>query len=319
MPKKIKRHAKREVRRAKKKGFKLFFFRGDAAISFLIIAVVIIGSLMLVGGTLTPKLNKQDPNNVGVPDISSFPTGVDSNLQLKTFKFKQCADTAAIYFLLDTSGSMAYNNGIKIGNLRDSVTYFANSMSNTSVSALREFSTSTSLRVPVGIGNKNKIISAVSSLVPGGATHTRNAFDAAKGDLAAAVANSKFAKYNFNVIFFTDGIPETQENANALCSQNPPPADLCDTSGISGLKCRCFAQDQDPTSTANAIKAMKSGTGKSIRIFSIFLFDPARDGFFASRAKPLVQGVASPDSYFETTDSTQLKSIFSQISGKVCN
>ncbi len=305
-------------RPAKRKSFKLFFFRGDAAISFLVLAVVIIGSLMLVGG-LTPKLNKQDPNNVGIPDTPSPATGADNNLQLKTFKFKQCSDTSAVYFILDTSGSMGYNNGIKIGNLQDSVKYFANSMSDTSVAALREFSTPTYLRVPADIGNKNRIISAASSLFPGGATYTKNAFDAAKGDLTTAIANPKFAKYNFNVIFFTDGIPETQEAQQTLCYQNPIPKDICDTSGVTGTRCRCFAQEQDPTSTATEIKNMKSKAGKNVRIFSILLFDPVRDGFFAARAKPLVQGVASPNSYFETTDPTQLKNIFSQISQKVCD
>lgn len=317
MPTKTKK--RKVVRRikTKKKGFNLFFFRGDAAISFLVLAVVIVGSLMLVGG-LTPKLNKQDLNTVGVPDTPSPPSGADNNLQLKTFKFKTCTDSAAVHFLLDTSGSMNFNNGQKIQNLRDAVRFFANGVTDTAVLGLRTFNVTTNLIVPINIGTKSKVAQAAQSLIATNGTHTKTAFIATKADLAAAVANAKFKNYDFNLIFFSDGIPETLAK-NTSCPGYPPPNEYCTdpTPGNSG--CRCFDTDQDPTSVATEIKSLKNASGKSVRIFSVLLYDPVRDGYFESKFKPLMKNIASPDSYFETTDEKQLKNIFTQIGQKVCN
>lgn len=317
MPTKTKkRKAVRRVK-TKKKGFNLFFFRGDAAISFLVLAVVIIGSLMLVGG-LTPKLNKQDLNTVGVPETPSPPNGADNNLQLKTFKFKTCTDSAAVHFLLDVSGSMNFNNGQKIQNLRDALKFFANGVTDTAVLGLRTFSESTTLLVPINIGTKSKVAQAAQGLTANGGTYTRDAFIATKADLAAAVGNSKFKNYDFNLIFFSDGIPETRAK-NTLCPGYPPRNEYCTDPQPGNSGCRCFDTDQDPLSVATEIKSLKNASGKNVRVFSVLLYDPVRDGHFEPKFKPLMKSIASPDSYFETTDEQQLKNIFTQIGQKVCN
>lgn len=317
MPNKAKRKNKSTNSAIKKRKFNLFFFRGDAAISFLVLVVVAIGSFMLVGG-ITPKLNKQDFNNVVVLDTPPPATDADNTLQLKTFKFKKCADTTAIHFLLDTSGSMGFNNGKKIQNLQNAVRFFASNLSDSSVAGLRRFSADTTLPVEINIKTRSKIISAVARLEASGGTYTKDAFTAAKIDIKKALDNQKFKKYNFNLIFFSDGIPETT-NKNNSCPGFPPPNEFCTNPASGSIGCRCFDSDQNPITTTNEIKSLKDATGKNIRIFSILLFDPARDAYFATKFKPLMKNIASPNSYFETTDETQLKEIFSQINQIVCN
>lgn len=294
---------------------RLKILKGDAAI-FVILAIIVIGGVFLAGG-IFPRVANDTTNTLegeSQIDPDSLPRGGSKeSLQLKTLKFKKCTEVAAVEFLLDNSGSMGGPgfDPAKMTNLKDAVSEFSDQLSDTSVVALRTFSDTTSLRVPFGYfkDNKTSFDSAVSSMTPYGSTHQRSAFSAAKTDLESNVG--KYPKYDFNLIFFSDGIPETSAT-NQACTES-----VCDTS--SPLGCRCFAPTQDPTTVAEEIKAIKNASGTNVRIFSILLFDPVRDSFAESKFKTLMKSVATdPSTYFETTDPDDLKELFDHVIQKVC-
>lgn len=322
MLKKKTTHKKIRKTQGKRRNF-LFFLKGDVTIP-LLIGVLLLGAVMLAGG-IFPKL---DPKKLGEEAGELIPPAQEANrdnLQLSTFKFKKCSDIAAIDFLIDTSGSMQY--GTKLVDLRSALRNFSNKFTDKSITGIRRFSGEgvsepTSRLVPINFysSNKNSFTSAVTNLYAIGGTMTATAFQAELQDLQSAVGNSQFKNYNFNLIFFTDGIPETSGNNKACPGGIGGP--LC-TNHPNGIGCRCFDANQDPTvngDLATKIKALKSGTGKNVRIFSIVILDEAKDGFVKDKIINMMKSIASsPSDYFFTTNSKDFDNIFKSISQKVCN
>lgn len=313
----------------KKKSFFRFFKRGDIAIT-LVLGIVVLGAIILAGG-IFPKLDdsKVNMDDVGEVDTSSVPTNQnDKSLQLKTFKFKKCAEKAAIDFLIDTSGSMNFGGGEKLTNLKQAMQSFAANFNDKTVVGIRRFSginnlglPPTSRLVPIDFYSKNRSAynQAVNSLPIDGNTMTRTAFSAELDDLKSAVANTKFSTYNFNLIFFTDGIPETRD-ANIICDGGigGPSCTAHPTVGT----CRCFNPAQNPTSNpdvAAEIKALISGGGENIRIFSIVILSAA-DEHFRSKIENMMKTIATDPTtdYFLANDATDFKAIFKSISQKIC-
>jgi len=324
MPKKTSSRVKKNTAQPKKakKSSSLWFFpsrlknlKGDAAI-YIVLGIIVIGGLFFAGG-LFPRVKTDTMDIEGGEaqiDPNSLPKGGSKeSLQLQTLKFKRCTEVAAVEFLLDNSGSMGGPgfDPAKMDNLKTAVSAFSEKFSDTSLVALRTFSVSSNLKVPFGYykDNKSSFGSAISAMSPQTGTYQKNAFEATKSDLESAV--TKYPKYDFNLIFFSDGIPETLD-ANRACTEA-----VCDPKSSGG--CRCFDPNQDPTSTASQIKAIKNGSGSNIRIFSILLFDPSRDSFAESNLKTLMKSVATDSSmYFETTDPKDLEALFDLIIRKVC-
>ncbi len=306
----------------KKPASSLWFFpnslkvlKGDASI-FILFGIILIGGLFMAGGFFprvsTDTLNTDAGESQIDPD--SLPKGDSKEaLQLKTLKFKSCTQVSAVEFLLDNSGSMGGSgfDPAKMTNLKAGVTTFSEKLSDTSVIGLRTFSDYTTLDVPFGYykDNKSSFATAIAGMTPDGSTHQKSAFEAAKTDLEGAV--TKYPKYDFNLIFFSDGIPETAAG-NRTCTGT-----VCDPSNPAG--CRCMAPSQDPRAVAEEIKAIKNSSGSNIRIFSILLYDPVRDSFAETEFKALMKSVATDSStYFETTDPDDLKSLFDSVIKKVC-
>lgn len=294
---------------------KLKIFKGDASI-YVLFGIILIGGLFMAGG-LFPRVSTDTLNtDAGESQIdpNSLPKGDSKEaLQLKTLKFKSCTQVSAVEFLLDNSGSMGGSgfDPAKMTNLKAGVTAFSEKMSDTSVIGLRTFSDYTTLNVPFGYykDNKSSFATAIAGMRPDGSTHQKSAFEAAKVDLEGAV--TKYPKYDFNLIFFSDGIPETAAG-NRTCTGT-----VCDPSSPGG--CRCMAPSQDPRTVAEEIKAIKNTSGSNIRIFSILLYDPVRDSFAETEFKALMKAVATDSStYFETTDPDDLKSLFDSVIKKVC-
>ncbi|OIP57654.1 MAG: hypothetical protein COX79_01530 [Candidatus Levybacteria bacterium CG_4_10_14_0_2_um_filter_36_16] len=320
---------KKRVVRQRKKSFFSFLRRGDIAIT-LILGVVVLGAIILAGG-IFPELDdsKVNMDDVGEVDLTSVPTNQNGkSLKIETFKFKKCSDQAAIDFLIDTSGSMAFDGGVKLANLKQAMQNFAANFNDKTAVGIRRFSSTndsglppTSRLVPIDFYSKNRSAynQTVNSLSANFGTMTRTAFSAELDDLRAAVANTKFNTYNFNLIFFTDGIPETGEN-NKICpgSIGGPSCTASPTTG----KCRCFDPNEDPTAGSNIsaeIKSLVSGGGKNVRIFSIVIISAA-DEHFRSKIENMMKTITTDPAtdYFLANDATDFKAIFKSISQKIC-
>jgi len=327
---------KKRTVRQRKKSFFSFLRRGDIAIT-LILGVVVLGAIILAGG-IFPELDDSKVNKdiVGEIDTSSVPTNQnDKSLQIQKLKIKTCNDQAAIDFLIDTSGSMNFGGGVKLTNLKQAMQSFAANFNDKTVVGIRRFSGEnkaglpvTSRLVPINfyLNNKSNYNTAVNSLSIYGGTMTRNAFSNELTELSAAVANSNFNTYNFNLIFFTDGIPETSDN-NMACPGGGTGNPFCIPDTRPGGVCRCFDSAQDPTTTTNGnidiaakIKALRSGGGKNVRIFSIVILDDAADGHFKDKVENMMKKIASDPAtdYFFTTSATDFKNIFRDINQKIC-
>jgi hypothetical protein len=296
----------------------LGYLRGSTTIS-LVLAVIILGSLLFVGSIAPREGEVTNPPKQGILD-PTLDTTEKRSLQLETLKFKECAETVAIDFLVDNSGSMEY--GDKLVELKKGLVTFSSNFPDTGIIGLQAYSSPAS-RPPVGYHElvpidlfknvKSNFVSAVSSMRPAGATYSKDAMTFAKQKLDAARA--RFPDYQFNLVFISDGIPETEATEAALCPGGIPNSDLCSvsTNPLTGqADCRCFAQVQDPTSVASQIK------NSGVRIFTISYLD-ALDEKFNDRLQDLMKGVASSISdYYQAPVENQITTILSQIAQKSC-
>lgn len=290
------------------------------SITFVVLLVVIfIGSILLVGGPY-PKLNYDALNlenqRTFEQDDGPTPTGRQKKLQLQISELKDCSETLAIEFLLDNSATMGDEG--KIQSLKNSLTFFADKLKDKSLISIRTFNSSTSLLVGFDQykNNKSQVYSVIQNLTPGGGTYMRDAFTAAKQDLETALQNKQQNGYIFNLIFFSDGIPETKKaNKNGV--------GLCSDTQQWGT--RCFDQEQDPTNTnlqggnlTEYIKNLKNKDKKKVRVFSIFLFNPVDDKPFKKEAETLMKNIASTGDFYTTPRQEDLQDIFQEIAIKVC-
>lgn len=287
-----------------------------------IFLLLIFGFSILLSRGIFPSSTLTDPGETGdleVIDEVIDPDG-NNNLQLRTIKFRECAQTAAIGMLADNSGSMGAPpfSSAKIQNLKSSLSYLVNQLGDSSVASLRTFSDRQNLIADYGFirDNKQQLLGGINSMTPLGGTSTRTAFSNSQQDLQKAISDPKYKDYTFNFIFFSDGIPETQEGnvcGGAVCTPRE------------GGGCRCFADSEDPTNAslsggnlAQSIKDLKSANGKNVNVYSVLLYDEARDGFAASKFKPMMQAIASEGNFYETPSEAELQNIFKQIAQKIC-
>lgn len=303
---------------------------------YVLLAVIILGAFFMVGGAQKIFISPPtDLGNVEVDPASTTNNTSKDSLQLQTLKFKSCNGTAAVDLLIDTSGSMATAG--KLQNLQGALGSFASNFNSSTVVGLRRFSSdenprnppcplhnATSRLVPIDFYSSNKapFISAVQNTCANGGTNTATAFAAELDDLKSKVTDPKFKDYTFNLIFLSDGIPESQASdiTGACTGREPYPVCATDQAG----NCRCFDTAQDPTTNpqiAQQIRDLKSINGKNVNIYSILVFDPVTDGPFKDKVATMMKNIASsPPStyYYNTSDPAQIKNIYSQISEKIC-
>lgn len=345
--------------------------RGSSTL-ILLVAVVIAGSIAMAGGIFPSEKGAAPPPGAGEVEIdTSNPslTGQQNSLQLKTLKFKQCDSIAAVDFLVDNSGSMAF--GSKMQDLKNGLLAFSNSYPNGGLVGLQVYSDpfvypaprpttaisettpiptiplSTIIPLPtrdpslptetpyptptpdavaqnattlaVSSGGYAELVpiskystvkslfkSQINAMYPKGGTYSKNAMEFAKEKILAAKA--QYPNYQFNLIFISDGIPETLET-NRACPGGPT-GDLCSSNPAGG--CRCFDQGQNPKTVANEIK------NSGVRIFTIAYVDSS-DQKFNDRLQSLMKSSASaPGDYYQAPVSSQISSILSQIAQKLC-
>jgi Mg-chelatase subunit ChlD len=264
-------------------------------IVFLLIFIVVGAGALLANG-IFPNSIKSLPQNQDVQNIPINPTSSASSksLQLVPIQFiqKQCGQTLGVDFLVDNSGSMS--NGQKLSELKKGLVTFINGFTDTSVVGMQKFSDTPSDVIPLSYFKdvKNQMTRDVNSMQASGWTYTKNAFIFTKQKLDSQTP--KFPNYKFALIFVSDGVPENAAG-NAACGGN-----------------RCFAKDQDPTQIAAQIKQ------EGIRIFTIAYVDRS-DASLNTQLQTMMRNVASsPDDYYSAPDATQISSILSQISTKLC-
>ncbi len=230
-----------------------------------------------------------------------------NNLQLYTFDLiETCEATIAIQFLIDVSGSMRENDSkgfSKIAKEKSALTSFLNKMSDTSLVGIRTFNNNQRNDVTMDlfktVGDKAK--SVVSNIRPNGFTHTRSAFQAVKGDLEKAKADPRFSNYKFNLVFLSDGVPETSN-----------PGECITRSGS-----RCFAKIQDPRVPTNIPQEIKD---LGIDIYSIAITS-SKDKAFETDLLLLLKDTSSDpdDKYFaNSVDGNNLTPILNGIFENIC-
>jgi hypothetical protein len=287
------------MRRKIKPSKKYHFLRGFVTI-VLLMTLVVFGSIMLVGGLLPTMPEGTGEGQEAIIDTNTLPTGQHDNLQLGTFKFKPCAAISAVNFLVDNSGSMG--NGSKMSDLKNGLRAFGASFPDEGIIGLQAYNQPGEISpegyeelVPISkfADVKNTFSSAVDSMRPGGYTYSKSAMEFSKTKLQEAMP--KFPEYKFNLIFISDGVPQTRA-----------------TDGTCGYD-RCFAHIQDPTSVATEIKAM------GVRIFTLAYLDDS-DARLNNELRNMMTNVASsPDDFYVAPVSNQIDQILAQIGQKVCN
>lgn len=299
-----------------------YFVRGSITL-IVLLSIIIVGSIILVGGAypiISYQTLNMDNQKTFEEEENITPTGKPNNKQLQITELKNCSDSLAVEFLLDTSGSM--EDGGKIQKLKDALNFFVGQLKKNAVIGIRTFNDTTSLQLPFDFykNNQANVSTIITSLVPGGGTSTRDAFVATQKDLVDILPKKDFKNYTFNVIFFSDGIPETAD-------ANTKNAGKCTPEPRNESGHRCFDTLQDPTNNAipggnisEQIKNLKNKDGRKIRIFSVLLFDRDNDLYFKSEEETIMEHVASsPQDFYKTTQSEDLQKIFKQIITQVCN
>jgi hypothetical protein len=236
------------------------------------------------------------------------------NLQLKTFKINTCINNVVVNFLVDTSGSFAYDG--KMNNLKEALTAFTKRMSNSSGIGLQTFSANVIERVPLDYYGNQKIQAKeiIDKLSPGGNTRTRDGFLLAKKLIFEAKDAKKFKGYRYVMVLLTDGIPEQNPTQKRTCI-GPQVYDPLTAPAL-----RCFALEQDPRKPTNIANELKAN---NVSIFSIGIYSPNRpsDATFIPQLENLLIEVASypsSDYYFSSVHGGDLNQILDKIFLSIC-
>ncbi len=297
--------------------FKSFNSRGSSLIIVLLIGLIITAGIFFTNGLFTDT-NKPISDTTEYKPISAISNDNKVVLQLKTINFESCGDTAALGFLVDQSGSMRY--GEKETKLKAALNVFASKFPPGGITGLRTYSDNTYAPIIVAYNyfknNKTSFTNAIRNMTPYRATHSKDAFVKEKADLDAA--SVKYPDYKFNLIFISDGIPESQAGLDRLCPTGnlaDPTTDqnYCGPHPDNPSQCRCFDPEQDPTQVAAQIKA------SGIKIFTIGYIHDINDAKFRTDLTTLMRNVASTSEDFHEVPSTNdITGILQQIITKVC-
>lgn len=283
---------------------------GSAIVLGFIALAVGMGILFTRG--VAPKSMLSDPGQTGdLEVIPETPDPAQKGLQLKTIRFKECANKVNAGFLLDRSSSM---QGPKITEAKNAITTFVQKMGDQSVVGLYSFSSpdnpkgTVSEEVPFSRYGIVKVSfpPALSQIAANGNTYTRVAFTFVKDKIIQA--SKDFPDNKTALIFLSDGIPHTapEDCSSGRSIQKP------------GYKPTCYANSQDPTLNGDLSQEIKDA---GIRIFAIAIYDAlsSEDQYFLPDMRTMMKKVSSPDSYYETPNPTELQQIYSDIATKICN
>jgi uncharacterized protein YegL len=284
-----------------------------------IMATIISFGFLMMGGTFPvgPVADTSPPReNVGKQEIvfTQEPDPGKENLQLQTFTIKeQCESKIAVDFLIDVSGSMRFGN--KLNEEKAALKAFTDRMVDESVIGIQIFSNPNRVREVVPIGYykdvKTQVQNTINSLVPDGATSTRDGMALARDKLSGAINANKFPDYKYSLVFLTDGIPETT---------NPNETDCIATATRDDGYRRCFARAQDPRIPTNIATEIKN---LGVKIYSINITSNEKsDVELAPHLESLLQDVASipiSDHYYTSFEGKGLTGILDKVFSDICS
>jgi len=298
---------KLKKKKSKKRKILFFYSKGKISAYMMLLVVIVLGSILLAQGIIPKSMTTTDETGGESMLISETPQPGRSNLQLDTLKFKQCGTDAAVDFLIDVSGSMSYEN--KMFDLKTALKIFGAVFPNNGILAMQVF-TSPDFLPPLGHRElipfsyyqevRSRYQSIIASLQPLSGTHTKDAFVFAKSKIEEALKDPRFENKKFNLIFISDGVPETgkrddEGTNNKECKPlGPEDSEFCTARRDRPNECRCFDTAQDPTAIANEIKQLKNKKGESVRIYSIG-YVSSEDDHFKEKLGTLMKNVASSD------------------------
>ena len=292
---------------------------------FFIMALVIAAAFISSGGgtpvdpngpdgppRLEPYYNASDYGEQKIV-LPTDPQGeADNNLQLKTFLVEGCGEKTAMYFVIDTSGSMKFDNKLQKEQqaLRDLLN--VKRIGGKAVVGLATFSKGAKEEVPLSYIKdvEDDIDKAISSMNADGWTSTRDAMELAKDRLQKSIEAEEFPGYKYAVVLMTDGVPEIPDQPRT-CIVTAPDPNLA-----SGQ--RCFAEEQDPRVPVNIAEEI---TRLGVEIYAVNIYspnNPPSDAAMYPYLKELLQGMATPpldDHYFESLEGNNLDKVL----GKICS
>lgn len=294
--KRIKKHSKRNNSLLYRH---LKTLKGSSTL-ILLILVVIVGSILLVGGIFPSdkgRLPRPGASEVVIDTSQPPQTGLNKNsLQLQTLKFKQCANTITVDLMLDRSNSMSRNtpSGVtKIQRLKEAVNQLVSKLTDTSIIGIQSFSGNDSPSditndVPISLYSdvKGQVPGAISNLRPSGNTPTHDALAFSYARLQEALP--KFPGRKFNFIFVSDGQPVTGGGHSG--TQDP--------------------RDYTPN-PAEQIKAL------GVNVYTVGIYDQGQAD--KTQISGLLKDIASkPENYYEATTADDTSKLLTAIAEKIC-
>jgi len=274
---------------------------GPGTIFTLGFVVLAIGMGVLLSRGVTPKSMLSDPGETGELEVIEEPGGPGKKgLGLRTIKFKECASTVTINFMLDKSTSMneLTPSGIsKFARLQEAVKELVGDAKDESIVGIQSFTTGNITNdVPIAFyrdikSTLNAKIDAIRTL---SSTPTYEALNFSYGVMSETLRSSWYPKdRKMNFVFISDGAP------------------------CPGIGCRRIAgADQDPRlytpNPADQIKAL------GVNVYSLGIFSPT-DRVLVVEMENLLKSIASkPENYFAASSGDDVKRLLGQISQKIC-
>lgn len=238
--------------------------RGSVSILFIIVLITL-GAILLVGGIFSKPPSLSSPGREAIPDPSSLAPNERRSLQLKTLKFKECAETITLDLLLDRTGSMGSTTPTgqtKIARLKEAVLELTNNLSDNSIIGIQSFAnpiTGISITEDVSISYyrdvKALIPQKINAYQADGQTPTHDALVFSLGKLREALP--RFSDRKFNFILVSDGEPQPPSQDPRLF--NPNPADEIKNLGVNVYTLGIFSGSQASNPTlADLLKSIAS-------------------------------------------------------------
>jgi uncharacterized protein YegL len=269
---------------------------GPGTIFTLGFIALAVGMGLLLSRGVTPKSTLSDPGQGQEYElISETPDPAQKGLQLKTLKFKECANTVTIDLLLDRSGSMndpTPSGQTKLSRLQEAVSALVKDAKDTSIIGFQSFSSDTQGIVPILANDvpisyykdvKSIFQAKLNALNANGGTPTHDALEFSYNILKDSIPNfPKDRKFNF--IFISDGEPNPVSQDPRLFNPNP----------------------------ADQIKQL------GVNVYSLGIFDGNQNN------NPILAGLlksvaSTPDQYYAANTGDDVKRLLTQISQKICD
>lgn len=255
-----------------------------------------------------------DPNDYGKQQII-LPSGAltpdpKGNLQLKTFNVNVCGQKTAMLFVIDTSGSMQFED--KMRKTQEALRAFTKDLPGKTALGMVTFSAQVQDRVPLSYYKeiKGQVATTINGLKPDGNTVTRSALQRAKQILSEAITKNKFPGYKYSLILMTDGVPEILPPRTCYVEVPDP---------LTAPLQRCFAVEQDPRVPTNLATDIKN---LGVDIYTIGIYsDNSSDRTLKPYLEKLLKEIPSQPidtHYYSSPKAENLAKIFDNVVNNIC-